>query len=190
MARLVARARTSSAIRCGWLCSSGGSGCTTTGHSGRATSSAAGCASAPQAISAICLSATERELLDESVVEVGAITELDILHLLEQRVGAGSLAHRQQGHLGAFARYVASGDYAEHGQLGNQPDPDSRGGGEVGAERAGQQHLLYVVMLEAQLLEQQGPAGGDGGLRELQLADVALREVDGLGRVGVRERGV
>src|SRR5918999_1425664 len=160
MARLVARARTSSAIRCGWLCSSGGSGCTTTGHSCRATSSAAGCESAPQAISAICRSATERELLDESVVEVGAITELDILHLLQQCVGAGALAERQQCHLRALARYVAGRDNSQNRQLRHQPDPDGGGGGEVGAERAGQQHLLHVVVLQPQLLEQQRPAGG------------------------------
>ena len=40
-------------------------------------------------------------------------------------------------------------------------------------------------MLETELLHQQRPAGGDGGLGELELADVALGQHDALGRVGV-----
>ena len=63
------------------------------------------------------------------------------------------------------------------GSFGHQPDPDGGGGGEVAAERAGEQHLLDVAVLEAELLEQQRPAGRDRGLGELQLADVALGEV-------------
>src|SRR5687768_1887617 len=101
-----ASVRTSSAIRPGWLCSRGGSGCTSTGQPRRSTTAAAGWAMAPQATSAT-RSGPERQLLDEGVVEVGAVGELDILHLLQQRQRAGPFAHGQQGHLRALAGDVA-----------------------------------------------------------------------------------
>ena len=63
-------------------------------------------------------------------------------------------------------------------QLRHQADADRRRRGQVAAERAGEQHLLHVARLDAELLEQQRPAGRDGGLGELQLAHVALRQVD------------
>src|SRR5215218_1252897 len=161
-------------MRWGWLCSSGGSGWTSTGQPTRPTSSAQGWAIAPQAMSASTpcrdpWSDREREEVDEPVVEVGAVGELDIAHLLEQRSGAGALLHAQQAHLGALAGDVARGDDAEHRQPGDQPDADRRGGGEVAPERPGQQHLLDLARLEAELLEEQRPSGGDRGLGELQL---------------------
>ena len=76
------------------------------------------------------------------------------------------------------------------GSLGTSPIRTADAGDEVGAERSGEQHLLDVVVLEAELLEQQGPAGGDRGLAELQLAHVALGEVDAVADVGVRRRPV
>ena len=57
------------------------------------------------------------ELVDEAVVEVGAVGELDIRHLLQQRLGAGALAQREQRHLRALAGDVAGGDDAQHRQL-------------------------------------------------------------------------
>src|SRR5688500_7470827 len=118
-ASVSANRRTSPAICCGWLCSSGGSGCTSTGQPCRATIPAAGWAMAPQAMSAVRWSTPasdrgEPELLDELVVEVGAVGELDIGHLLQQRLRAGPLADRQQGHLRPFAGDVAGGDDAQH----------------------------------------------------------------------------
>src|SRR5690348_12547688 len=136
-----ASARTSPAICCGWLCSSGGSVWTATGQPRRVTTSATGWAMAPQAMTAVL---AEGELLDEAVVELGAVGELDIGHLLQQRLRARPLPDRQQGHLRALAGDVAGRDDAQHGQLGHQPDPDGRRGREVAAERAGQQHLLHV----------------------------------------------
>ena len=111
-------------------------------------SAAAGWASAPQAIRAVRARTGQpanAELVDEPVVEVGAVGELDIGHLLQQRRGAGALAQREQGHLRALAGDVAGGDDAQHRQLRHQPDPDGGGGGEVAAERPGQQHLLDVA---------------------------------------------
>ena len=109
------------------------------------------------------------------------------VHLLQQRQRAGALADAQQAHLRALAGDVAGRDDPQHRDLRHQTDAHRGRGGEVAAERAGQQHLLHVALLEAELLEQQRPAGGDRALGELQLADVALGEVDRLlgGRVGL-----
>ena len=75
------------------------------------------------------------------------------------------------------------------GSLGTRPIRTADAGGQVAAERAGQQHLLDVAVLEAELLEQQRPAGRDRGLGELQLAHVALGEVRRTPRpVGVGRR--
>src|SRR4051812_19594465 len=133
----MARRRTSSAISWGWLCSSGGSGCTSTGQPRRSTivaagwargppatraGRAAGWARAPQATSAVRGSAAEAELVDEEVVEVGAVGELDIGHLLQQGLRAGPLADREQGHLRALAGHIAGRDDPQHRELWHQAD--------------------------------------------------------------------
>ena len=169
---------TSPAICCGWLCSSGGSGCTSTGQPCCSTIRAAGWAIAPQAISAaVRPQGKARRSTNRSLKS--ARSESSTYSTSSSSVDrTRALAQGQQGHLRSLARDVARGDDAEHGQLRHQPDPDRRGRGEVGAERAGQQHLLDVAVLEPELLEQQRPAGRDRGLGELQLAHVALGEVD------------
>ena len=60
-------------------------------------------------------SRVEAELVDEPVVEVGAVGELDIPHLLEEGQGGGAVADGEQGHLGALAGDVARGDDAADG---------------------------------------------------------------------------
>src|SRR5690349_23351708 len=50
---------------------------------------------------------SEVELVDEAVVEVAAVAELDIVHLLEEGQGGGPVTDRQEGHLRALARHVA-----------------------------------------------------------------------------------
>ena len=84
-----------------------GSGRTTSGQPRRAAMSLMCAARAPQAMTSI-----ERELVDEPVVEVGAVGELDIPHLLEEGQGGGAFADGEQGHLGAFAGDVPGGDHA------------------------------------------------------------------------------
>src|SRR4051812_34603315 len=106
-------------MRSGRLCSSGGSGWTSTGQPRRAATSATWRAIAPHATTATVTShpfgslrtpstgceeaegvrsrpgsAGEGEAVDEPVVEVGAVGELDVVHLLQQRLGRGPLAHR------------------------------------------------------------------------------------------------
>src|ERR687892_2676736 len=91
-------ASTSAAIRSGWLCSSGGSGCTSAAHPRRDTIAAIDWASAPHAMIVArdsSAAAREGQLLDETVVEVSTVGELDIVHLLQQRPGAGPLLHRE-----------------------------------------------------------------------------------------------
>src|SRR4051812_15467706 len=104
---------TAAAIRSGRLCSSGGSGCTSTGHARRAATSATWRAMAPHATTAVRTSpgrtrdspggtrnspgsGREGEAVDEAVVEVGAIGELDVVHLLQERLRRGPLAQRQE----------------------------------------------------------------------------------------------
>src|SRR4029078_12467661 len=60
---------------------------------------------------------------------------------------------------------------------------DRARGGEVGAEGPGQQDLLDVARLEAELAEQDVPARRDRRLGEMQIADRALREEDRVRRV-------
>src|SRR6266700_7482410 len=121
-------------ICCGRLCSTAGSDRTATGQPRRATIARTCPASAPQAtISSrrerLCSSALtprerlcssggtppltprKRQLLDEAVVEVGAVGELDIPHLLEQRQAAGPLAQAEQRHLRPLAGHVARGHH-------------------------------------------------------------------------------
>src|SRR5438034_5248326 len=102
-------------IFCGRLCSTAGSGVTAAGQPRRATISRTCPASAPQAtistVGELCSPggttvlaaggtpsprtplATPREgqLIDEAVVEVGAVGQLDIPHLLQQRQAASPL---------------------------------------------------------------------------------------------------
>ena len=121
----------------------------------------------------------ELKQLDETVVEVSTIGELDIVHLLQQRHGAGSLPHAEKGHLRPLARDVAGTHDAEHWQFGHETEPYGARRREVAAKRSGKQHLSDVARLEASVLEQQMPARRDGRFGELQLADVPLREIDG-----------
>src|SRR2546423_8633231 len=80
-------------IVCGRLCSTAGSGVTAAGQPRRPTISRTCPASAPQATIS---KGGERKLLDETVVEVGAVRELDIPHLLQQRQAAGPLPQAEQ----------------------------------------------------------------------------------------------
>src|ERR1039458_9276847 len=98
---------TAGAILPGWLCSSDGRQCSSTGQPRRAAMSRTWPPSAPHAITARAgeglvtgtgcgsgaVSGRERQLLDEGVVEVRAVGELHILHLLDQRQGTGPLPH-------------------------------------------------------------------------------------------------
>src|SRR5581483_5033184 len=63
-------------------------------------------------------------------------------------------------------------------ELRHEPDPDRARRRQVRAERAGEQHLLDLPLVDSELLDEELPPGRDRRLRELQLADVALREVD------------
>ena len=59
----------------------------------------------------------------------------------------------------------------------HEADPHRAQRRQVGAEAPGQQHLRDVLGLDAQLAQQDVPAGGDRSLGELQLPHVALGEV-------------
>src|ERR1700759_3366257 len=103
-----------SVIFSGRLWRRAGSGRTTSGQPRRAAISLMCEARAPQAMTSTALLARggEGELVDEPVVEVGAVGELDIPHLLEEGQGGGAFADGKQGHLGAFAGDVPGGDHA------------------------------------------------------------------------------
>ena len=109
----------------------------------------------------------------------GPVRELDVANLLEHGLRRVPLLERQQRHLRTFARDIARRDDPWQGQLRDEADADGAGGGEVGAERAGEEHLLDLVDDDPELLDEQPPAGGDRCLGELQLADVALGQVNG-----------
>lgn len=94
------------------------------------------------------------------------------------------------GHLRSLAGDIAGGDDPQHGQLGDQADTHGRGCGQVASERAGEEDLLNVAVFETCPLQEEGPSRGDGGLCELQLAHVALREVDAVLDRGQRRRSV
>ena len=64
------------------------------------------------------------------------------------------------------------------GSFGTRPMRTALAGREVGAEAAREQHLGDIVGGDAELAHEDHPAGRDRGLRELQLAHVALGEVD------------
>ena len=119
-----------------------------------------------------------RRAVDEAVVEVRAVGELDVVHLLQQSAGRGAFPDGQQGHLGALARHVARADDAQGRDVRHEADAHGAGRGQVAAERAREENLLDVRGGEPHLLEQQPPARGDGRLGELQLAHVALGQVD------------
>src|SRR6187455_2297124 len=102
-------------MRSGRLCSSGGSGWTSTGQLRRSATSATCRAIAPHATTATRRrgSGGEGEAVDEAVVEIGAVGEFDVMHLLQQGLGGGAFPHGQQRHLGALARDVARADDAQ-----------------------------------------------------------------------------
>ena len=105
------------------------------------------------------------------------------MHLLQQRLRRRPFAQRQQGHLRPLPRHVARADDAQQRDVGHQADPHGAGRGQVAAERPGEQHLGDVGVGQALFLQQQHPAGRDRRLGELQLADVALGEVEPARRV-------
>src|ERR1700758_3022076 len=65
----------------------------------------------------------EAELVDEAVVEVAPVAEFDIVHLLKEGQGGGTVADREQGHLGALACHVACGDDAAGGPRRGEGEP-------------------------------------------------------------------
>src|ERR1700761_4866112 len=65
---------------------------------------------------------SEAELDDEAVVEVLAVAEFDILHLLQEGWGGDTIADGEEGHLSAFACYVAGRDNAAVTDVGDQAD--------------------------------------------------------------------
>src|SRR5579871_6940349 len=173
----------SKAILAGRLCSSAGRQCSSARQPRRARISRRCPPRAPQALTttgAAGGSAGERQLRDETVVEVGAVGQLDIPHLLKQRQPGGPLAQREQRHLGPLAGHVPGAHHAQHPDLGDQAEPDRVRRGQVAAERARQQHLLDVAGLQARLLDQDAPAGGDRRLGELEFPHVPLGQVDRL----------
>src|SRR5580704_19403673 len=111
-------------IFCGRLCSTAGRDRTATGHPRRSTMERTCPARAPQARTStggaplaggtlrslgtpqtpVALTPREIELLDETVVEVGAVGELDIPYLLQQGQAARPLAQAEQRHLRPLAR--------------------------------------------------------------------------------------
>ena len=113
-----------------------------------------------------------------------AAGELDVAHLAHDRVRLRPLAVAERGDLRPLPRDVAGRDDPRQRHPRHEPDPDRARRRQVGAERAGEQHLGDVLGLRAQLAEQDLPAGRDRGLGELQLAHVALGEVDRVGGVG------
>src|SRR5215475_8887203 len=97
-------------------------------------------------------SGREGEQVDESVIEVSPIGEFDVFDLVEQGERTGPLADAEQCHLRALPGDVTGADDTKHRHLRNQAYPDRAGGGEVGTERAGQEHLLDIGDLGPQLL--------------------------------------
>src|ERR1035441_1396558 len=95
---------TRGAIPWGRLCNRAGMRWVSTSQPRRSTIWRIGGPSAPQAMMAVLVvtSVREGQLVDESVVEVGSVGELDVLHLVEQGHRAGPLAHAEQRHLGPF----------------------------------------------------------------------------------------
>ena len=68
-------------------------------------------------------------------------------------------------------------------QLRHEPDLHGARRSEVRAERAAEQHLRDLGGVDAHVVAEDLPAGRDRGLRELQLAHVALREKDVAGQM-------
>ena len=132
----------------------------------------------PDARRARHVSAGQRELVDEAVVEVGPVGELDVLDVVEHRGRSVALLDGEERHLRALSGDVAGRDDPRQGKPRDEADPDRTRRREVGAERSGEEHLLDLADVDAELLDEQAPARRDRRLRELQLADVALREID------------
>ena len=69
-----------------------------------------------------------------------------------------ALLDREQRHLRALAGDVSGGDDPRQRKLRDEPDPDRARGREVRAERAGEQHLLDVALVDPELLDEEPPA--------------------------------
>src|SRR4051812_46076094 len=131
-----------------------------------------GCPSRPSS------SGRQGELVDEAVVEVGPVGELDVLDVVEHRGRRVTLLNGEEGHLRSLPGHVARRDDPRQCQPGNETDLDRARWGEVGAEGTGEEHLLDLADIDAELLDEEAPARRDRRLRKLELADVPLREVD------------
>ncbi|HWF26248.1 MAG TPA: trimethylamine methyltransferase family protein [Solirubrobacteraceae bacterium] len=96
--------------------------------------------------------------------------------------GLGALAQGQGGDLRPLAGHVAGGDDARQREPGDEADAHRAQGREIGAEAPGQEHLGDLLGRRSELAQEDLPPGGDRGLGELELAHVALGQVDrGLG---------
>src|SRR5437870_13902076 len=105
-------------------------------------------------------------------------SELDVRDLVEDGSRGRTLGDGERDDLRALAGDVPGGDDPRQRQLRHEADLDGARGGKIGAERAPEQHLRDLLGLDAEVAAEEVPAGGYRRLGELQLADVALREVD------------
>src|SRR6185312_9538059 len=110
------------------------------------------------------------------IVEVRPPRQLHVLDLAQDRVRLGALAQAERSDLRAFAGDIAGRHDARERELWYQADPDRAQRRQVGPEAPGEQHLGDVARLDAELAQEDVPAGRDRRLGELQLADVALGE--------------
>src|SRR5205807_7749758 len=78
----------------------------------------------------------------------------------------------------ALAGDIPGRDDERQRQLRHEPDLHSTRCAEIRAERAAEQHLRDFRRLDVEVAAEEIRAGGDGCLRELELANVSLREVD------------
>src|SRR5213593_916416 len=115
---------------------------------------------------------------DERVVEVGAARKLDVLDARRELERDLALAVGEERDLRALPGRVADGDDAVDVDRRHEADYSGALGVEVGAERPSQQHLVQVLGPDAKDVHQYLDPGRDRALGELELADVALGQVD------------
>jgi len=60
-------------------------------------------------------------LVDELVIEIASVGKLDILHLLQQRHGAGALSQAEQRHLAPSPATLPALTMRKIGNLGTRP---------------------------------------------------------------------
>ena len=117
---------------------------------------------------------------DERVVEVRASGELDVFDARRKLERDLPLAVGEQRDLRPLTRRVAHRDDPVHIDRRDQPDDLRALGIQVGTERPAQQHLVQVLGLDSEDIHQNFDSSGDRTLRELQLADVLLRQINTL----------